>query len=75
MSSSAQLLQDIEQVLIDRFDLGQLNYFFDVGVKQDFDAGSSSMRQTKFANYILEKFKMDNSNLDRTPQVSSFKLT
>ncbi|KAG2760692.1 hypothetical protein Pcac1_g27396 [Phytophthora cactorum] len=38
-------------------DMGQLKYFLGMEIEQDVATGKVSVRQTKFANDILEKFK------------------
>ncbi|GMF61162.1 unnamed protein product [Phytophthora lilii] len=44
-------------------------------IEQDLSAGRVSIRQTKFAKDILEKFGMEKSNPVKTPQDPGLKLT
>ncbi|KAG2760539.1 hypothetical protein Pcac1_g27547 [Phytophthora cactorum] len=44
-------------------------------IEQDVATGKVSVRQTKFANDILEKFNMEKSNPVKTPQDPDLKLT
>ncbi|KAE9565727.1 hypothetical protein PC116_g28540 [Phytophthora cactorum] len=44
-------------------------------IEQDVATGKVSVRQTKFANDILEKFNMEKSNPVKTPQDPGLKLT
>ncbi|TJX12677.1 hypothetical protein E9840_12290, partial [Tissierella creatinini] len=77
-SSSDRMLKDTKQALSDRFemtDMGQLKYFLGMEIEQDVATGKVSVRQTKFAKDILEKFKMDESNPVKTPQDPGLKLT
>lgn len=77
-SSSIKMLQATKQALSERFemtDIGQLNYFIGMEIKQDTAARTALMMQTKFANDILEKFKMEHCKAVRTPQDPGLKLT
>ncbi|GMF70890.1 unnamed protein product [Phytophthora fragariaefolia] len=77
-SSSDKMLQDTKQALSDRFemtDMGQLKYFLGIEIEQDVVTGKVSVRQTKFAKDILEKFSMEESNPVKTPQDPGLKLT
>ncbi|POM79475.1 Polyprotein [Phytophthora palmivora] len=56
-------------------DMGQLKYFLGMEIDQDLTAGKVSVRQTKFAKDILEKFSMEKSNPVKTPQDPGLKLT
>ncbi|GMF50652.1 unnamed protein product [Phytophthora lilii] len=56
-------------------DLGHLRYFLGMEIEQDLSAGRVSIRQTKFAKDILEKFGMEKSNPVKTPQDPGLKLT
>ena len=56
-------------------DLGDLKYFLGIEFDQDLSAGTISIRQSKFAKDILEKFGMENSNPVKTPQEPGLKLT
>ncbi|GMF44468.1 unnamed protein product [Phytophthora lilii] len=48
-------------------ELGHLRYFLGMEIEQDLSAGRVSIRQTKFAKDILEKFGMEKSNSVKTP--------
>ena len=54
-------------------DLGNLKYF--LRIDEELSAGTISIRQSKFAKDILEKFGMENSNPDKPPQEPGLKLT
>ncbi|POM79540.1 Polyprotein, partial [Phytophthora palmivora] len=54
--------------------MGQLKYFLGMEIDQDLTAGKVSVRQTKFAKDILEKFSMEKSNPVKTPQDPGLKL-
>ncbi|KAG2758743.1 hypothetical protein Pcac1_g29157 [Phytophthora cactorum] len=72
------MLKKTKQALSDRFemtDMGQLKYFLGMEIEQDVATGKVSVRQTKFANDILEKFNMEKSNPVKTPQDPGLKLT
>ena len=56
-------------------DLGRLKYFLGMEIDHDSSSGNGSVRQTKFAADILEKFGMENSNPVKTPQDPGLKLT
>ena len=76
-SNSSNLLQDTKQAISERFemtDMGQLKYFLGMEIDQDEATGTVSIRQTKFANDILAKFKMENSKPVKTPQDPGLKL-
>ena len=73
-----KMLQMTKEALCKRFDmtdLGQLKYFLGMEIDQDAISGNVSIRQTKFATDILEKFGMKNSNPVKTPQDPGLKLT
>ena len=55
-------------------DLGWLKYFLDMEIDQDAISGNISVRQTKFAADIPEKFGMETSNPVKTPQDRGLKL-
>uniref|UniRef100_H3GB73 Reverse transcriptase Ty1/copia-type domain-containing protein n=1 Tax=Phytophthora ramorum TaxID=164328 RepID=H3GB73_PHYRM len=77
-SSSDKILLDTKQALSKRFemtDMGQLKYFLGMEIEQDVVTGKMSMRQTKFAKDIMQKFSMDKSNPVKTPQDPGLKLT
>ena len=77
-SNNDDLLKSTKQALSDRFDmtdLGKLKYFIGIEVDQDLAASTISIRQSKFAKDILEKFGMDNSKPVKTPQEPGLKLT
>ncbi|OWY95693.1 Copia type Polyprotein, partial [Phytophthora megakarya] len=77
-SSSDKMLKDTKQALSDRFemtDMGQLKYFLGMEIDHDETTGKVAVRQTKFANDILEKFNMEKSNPVKTPQDPGLKLT
>ncbi|OWZ00175.1 Integrase, catalytic core protein, partial [Phytophthora megakarya] len=77
-SSSDKMLKDTKQALSDRFemtDMGQLKYFLGMEIDHDETTGKVAVRQTKFANDILEKFNMEKSNPVKTPQNPGLKLT
>ncbi|GMF52963.1 unnamed protein product [Phytophthora fragariaefolia] len=56
-------------------DMGQLKYCLGMEFDQDPRTGNVSVRQTKFAKDILEKFSMEKSNPVKTPQAPRLKLT
>ncbi|KAG3230733.1 hypothetical protein PI124_g24169 [Phytophthora idaei] len=77
-SNNDKLLKSTKKALSERFDmtdLGHLKYFLGVEIDQDVATGKASMRQTKFAKDILEKFDMEYSNPVKTPQDPGLKLT
>ncbi|CEG35351.1 retrovirus-related gag-pol polyprotein [Plasmopara halstedii] len=77
-SNNNGLLKSTKNALSERFamtDLGRLKYFLGIEIEQDESTGSVSMRQTKFANDILKKFSMENSNSVKTPQDPGLILT
>ena len=49
-------------------DMGQLKYFLGIEIEQNIKSGTLTMRQTKFACDILNKFHMENSKPARMPQ-------
>ena len=72
------MLLTTKKALCERFemtDLGRLKYFLGMEIDQDSSSGNGSVRQTKFAADILEKFGMDNSNPVKIPQDPGLKLT
>ncbi|GMF98933.1 unnamed protein product [Phytophthora fragariaefolia] len=54
--------------------MGQLKYFLGMEIEQNVATGKVSVRQTKFANDILEKSNMEKSNPVKTPQDPGLKL-
>ncbi|GMG39212.1 unnamed protein product [Aspergillus oryzae] len=77
-SNNDELLKSTKEALSSRFDmtdLGHLRYFLGMEIEQDLSAGRVSIRQTKFAKDILEKFGMEKSNPVKTPQDPGLKLT
>ncbi|KAG2759912.1 Retrovirus-related Pol polyprotein from transposon TNT 1-94 [Phytophthora cactorum] len=77
-SNNDKLLKSTKKALSERFDmtdLGHLKYFLGMEIDQDVVTGKVSMRQTKFAKDILEKFGMEHSNPVKTPQDPGLKLT
>ena len=54
-------------------DLGKMKYFLGAEVLQNFDGIYIS--QKKYANEVLQRFGMANSNATKTPMVPGFKLT
>uniref|UniRef100_A0AAV1U7S1 Reverse transcriptase Ty1/copia-type domain-containing protein n=1 Tax=Peronospora matthiolae TaxID=2874970 RepID=A0AAV1U7S1_9STRA len=77
-SSSNELLKSTKMALSTRFemkDLGELNYFLGMEIKNDRKTGMVTVRQTKFLESVLTKFGMDNSKPVKTPQYTGLKLT
>uniref|UniRef100_A0AAV1TPS2 Reverse transcriptase Ty1/copia-type domain-containing protein n=1 Tax=Peronospora matthiolae TaxID=2874970 RepID=A0AAV1TPS2_9STRA len=77
-SNNDELLKSTKKALGDRFDmtdLGNLKYFLGMEVDQEFTVGTISIRQSKIAKDILEKFGMEHSNPVKTPQEPGLKLT
>ncbi|PSE80603.1 hypothetical protein C7G70_19195, partial [Acinetobacter baumannii] len=77
-SNNDELLKSTKEALSVRFemtDMGQLKYFLGMEIDQDPKTGNVSVRQTKFAKDILEKFSMEKSNPVKTPQDPGLKLT
>ena len=59
-SSADKMLQETKHALSSRFemtDMGQLKYFFGIEIEQNIKSGTLTMRQTKFACDIQNKFK------------------
>uniref|UniRef100_H3HA08 Reverse transcriptase Ty1/copia-type domain-containing protein n=1 Tax=Phytophthora ramorum TaxID=164328 RepID=H3HA08_PHYRM len=56
-------------------DLGELEYFLGMEIKNDRDSGKVTVRQTKFLKSILTKFGMQDSKPVKTPQDPGLKLT
>lgn len=70
-SSADKMLQETQHALSNRFemtDMGQLKYFLGIEIEQNIKSGTLTMRQTKFACDILNKFNMENTKPVRTPQ-------
>ncbi|GMF82321.1 unnamed protein product [Phytophthora fragariaefolia] len=77
-NNNDELLKSTKEALSVRFemtDMGQLKYFLGMEIDQDPRTGNVSVRQTKFAKDILEKFSMEMSNPVKTPQDPGLKLT
>ncbi|OWZ15093.1 Gag-pol Polyprotein [Phytophthora megakarya] len=77
-TSSNKMLKDTKQALSERFemtDMGQLKYFLGIEIYHDETTGKVAVRQTKFANDILEQYNMEKSNPVKTPQDPGLKLT
>ena len=69
-SSSSKMLHEVKCTLSERFemtDMGLLKYFLGTEIDQDYSSGKVSMRQTKFAKDILEKFGLLHSNPVKPP--------
>uniref|UniRef100_A0AAV1TJU3 Reverse transcriptase Ty1/copia-type domain-containing protein n=1 Tax=Peronospora matthiolae TaxID=2874970 RepID=A0AAV1TJU3_9STRA len=78
-SNNNELLKSTKKALGDRFDMTDLgnlrNFFFGMEVDQDFTVGTISIRQSKFAKDILEKFGMEHSNPVKTPKEPGLNMT
>uniref|UniRef100_A0AAV1ULL7 CCHC-type domain-containing protein n=1 Tax=Peronospora matthiolae TaxID=2874970 RepID=A0AAV1ULL7_9STRA len=77
-SNNDELLKSTKKALGDRFDmtdLGNLKYFLGMEVDHDFTVGTISIRQSKFAKNILEKFGMEHSNPVKTSKETGLNLT
>uniref|UniRef100_A0AAV1VAR2 Reverse transcriptase Ty1/copia-type domain-containing protein n=1 Tax=Peronospora matthiolae TaxID=2874970 RepID=A0AAV1VAR2_9STRA len=77
-SSKNELLKSTKMALSKRFemtDLGELDYFLGMEIKNDRKTGMVTVQQTKFLKSVLTKFGMDNSKPVKTPQDPGLKLT
>ena len=77
-SNDDELLESTKRALSERFemtDLGELEYFLGMEIKNDRDAGKVTVRQTKFLKSLLSKFGMQDSKPVKTPQDPGLKLT
>uniref|UniRef100_A0AAV1TC62 Reverse transcriptase Ty1/copia-type domain-containing protein n=1 Tax=Peronospora matthiolae TaxID=2874970 RepID=A0AAV1TC62_9STRA len=77
-SSNNELLKSTKMALSKRFemtDLGELDYFLGMEIKNDRKTGMVTVQQTKFLKSVLTKFGMDNSKPVKTPQGPDLKLT
>uniref|UniRef100_H3H9M9 CCHC-type domain-containing protein n=1 Tax=Phytophthora ramorum TaxID=164328 RepID=H3H9M9_PHYRM len=77
-SSNDELLESTKHALSKRFemtDLGELEYFLGMEIKNDHGSGKVTVRQTKFLQFILTKFGMQDSKPVKTPQDPGLKLT
>uniref|UniRef100_H3H8M3 Integrase catalytic domain-containing protein n=2 Tax=Phytophthora ramorum TaxID=164328 RepID=H3H8M3_PHYRM len=77
-SSNDELLESTKYALSKRFemtDLGELEYFLGMEIKNNRDSGKATVRQTKFFKSILTKFGMQDSKPVKTPQDPGLKLT
>uniref|UniRef100_A0AAV1TYS7 Reverse transcriptase Ty1/copia-type domain-containing protein n=1 Tax=Peronospora matthiolae TaxID=2874970 RepID=A0AAV1TYS7_9STRA len=77
-SSSNKSLREAKSALSERFemtDMGKLKFFLGIEIEREESGGTLSLRQSKFAKDILEKFSMLNSNSVRSPQDPGLKLT
>uniref|UniRef100_A0AAV1TTL5 Reverse transcriptase Ty1/copia-type domain-containing protein n=1 Tax=Peronospora matthiolae TaxID=2874970 RepID=A0AAV1TTL5_9STRA len=78
VSSSNKSLCETKNALNERFemtDMGKLKFFLGIEIERDESGGTLSLRQSKFAKDILEKFGMLKSNSVRSPQDPGLKLT
>uniref|UniRef100_A0AAV1TB59 Reverse transcriptase Ty1/copia-type domain-containing protein n=1 Tax=Peronospora matthiolae TaxID=2874970 RepID=A0AAV1TB59_9STRA len=78
VSSNNELLKSTKMALSKRFemtDLGELDYFLGMEIKNDRKTGMVTVQQTKFLKSVLTKFGMDNSKPVKTPQDPGLKLT
>uniref|UniRef100_A0AAV1U3A9 Reverse transcriptase Ty1/copia-type domain-containing protein n=1 Tax=Peronospora matthiolae TaxID=2874970 RepID=A0AAV1U3A9_9STRA len=77
-SSSNKSPREAKSALSERFemtDMGKLKFFLGIEIERAESGGTLSLRQSKFAKDILEKFGMLNSNSVRSPQDPGLKLT
>uniref|UniRef100_H3HAK5 Reverse transcriptase Ty1/copia-type domain-containing protein n=1 Tax=Phytophthora ramorum TaxID=164328 RepID=H3HAK5_PHYRM len=77
-SSNDELLESTKHALSKRFemtDLGELEYFLGMEIKNARDSGKVTVWQTKFLKSILTKFGMQDSKPVKTPQDPGLKLT
>ena len=76
--NSSALLSTIKNALNKRFemsDLGELKYCLGMEIARDHDAGTVSVRQSKFLQSILAKFGMQDCKPVKTPQDPGLHLT
>ena len=77
-SSNDELLESTKHALSERFemtDMGELEYFLGMEIKNNRDEGKVTVRQTKFLKSILTRFGMQDSKPVKTPQDPGLKLT
>uniref|UniRef100_A0AAV1UE32 Reverse transcriptase Ty1/copia-type domain-containing protein n=1 Tax=Peronospora matthiolae TaxID=2874970 RepID=A0AAV1UE32_9STRA len=70
-SSNNKLLKSTKMALSTRFeitDLGELNYFLGMDIKNDRKTGMVTVQQTKFLKSVMTQFGKDNSKAAKTPQ-------
>ena len=72
------MIHEVKCALSERFemtDMCLLKYSLKIETDQDYSSGKVSMRQTKFAKDILEKFGLLHINPVKSPQDPGLKLT